>query len=111
MKDERHGESLWEEWQGNNYDQRVVSSVIYYTLEHVDIEHELVRRALASALQRDGVAYSLADGFSLIDKTYAVHGWLGVLDGENEYTVCDEYGETEYADLVDSIYPATWIEI
>ena len=45
MKDQRPGESLWEEWQGLGYDSKVDSSVIYYTFEHIDLENDLVRRA------------------------------------------------------------------
>jgi hypothetical protein len=111
MKSDRPGDFLWEEWQGSGYDPKVDCSVIYYTFDHIDLENDLVRRALASALQRDGVAISLGDGFNLIDKCSPNYGWAGIIEDEEEYTVCDENGETEYGDLVDSILPATWIEI
>jgi hypothetical protein len=111
MKSDRPGDFLWEEWEGSGYDPRVDCSVIYYTFEHIDLENDLVRRALASALQRDGVAISLGDGFNLIDKCSANYGWTGIIKDEADYVVCNELGETEYGDLVDSIFPATWIEI
>lgn len=111
MKDERPGDFLWEEWQGSGYDSKVESSVVYYTFDHIDLENDLVRRALASALQRDGVAVSLGDGFSMIDKSIPYHGWAGIIEEENDYFVCDEHGETEYGDLVDVIMPTTWVEI
>ena len=111
MKSDRPGDFLWEEWEGSGYDPRVDCSVIYYTFEHIDLENDLVRRALASALQRDGVAISLGDGFNLIDKCSANYGWTGIIKDEEDYVVCNELGETEYGDLVDSIFPATWIEI
>jgi hypothetical protein len=111
MKSDRPGDFLWEEWQGLGYDPKVDFSVIYYTFDHIDLENDLVRRALASALQRDGVAISLGDGFNLIDKCSPNYGWAGIIEGEEEYAVCDENGETEYGDLVDSILPITWIEI
>ena len=59
MKDVRIGEHLWSEWDGEGYQNLLECGVVYYTLEHIDLENELVRRGLASALQRDGVAYSL----------------------------------------------------
>jgi hypothetical protein len=111
MRSDRPGDFLWEEWEGSGYDPQVDCSVIYYTFEHIDLENDLVRRALASALQRDGVAISLGDGFNLIDKCSANYGWTGIIEDEEDYVVCNELGETEYGDLVDSIFPATWIEI
>lgn len=111
MKDQRPGEFLWEEWQGLGYESRVESSVTYYTFEHIDLDNDLVRRALASALQRDGVAISLGDGFAMIEKSAPYYGWAGFVDDDQEYSVCDEHGETEYGDFVDSILPTTWIEI
>ena len=111
MKNDRPGDFLWEEWQGSGYDCLVDSSVIYYTFDHIDLENDLVRRALASALQKDGVAISLGDGFSLIEKALPNHGWAGLLKDEQEYVVCNQEGETEYGEFVDSIIPTTWIEI
>jgi uncharacterized protein involved in tolerance to divalent cations len=111
MKDSRPGDFLWEEWEGFGYDSEVECSVIYYTFDHIDLENDLVRRALASALQRDGVAISLGDGFNLIDKCSPKYGWAGVVENQYEYVVCDKHGETEYGELVDSVLPATWIEI
>ena len=75
------------------------------------MENDLVRRALASALQRDGVAVSLGDGFNMIDKSTPVHGWSGIINGELEFTVCDDLGETEYGDIVGAALATTWIEI
>jgi len=111
MKDERPGDFLWEEWQGNGYDSKVDCSVVYFTFDHIDLENDLVRRDLASALQRDGVAISLGDGFSLIEKSLANHGWVGIVEDNEEYSSCDDNGETQYGDFVDSIIPTTWIEI
>ena len=111
MKDSRPGDFLWEEWEGSGYDSQVDCSVIYYTFDHIDLENDLIRRALASALQRDGVAISLGDGYNLIDKCFPNYGWTGIIEDEEDYVVCDELGETEYGEFVDSILPATWIEI
>ena len=111
MRNDRQGDFLWEEWQGSGYDSQIDCSVIYYTFEHVDLENDVVRRALASALQRDGVAISLGDGFNLIDKCFPIYGWIGIIEDEEDYVVCNELGETEYGDLVDSTFFVTWIEI
>jgi len=71
----------------------------------------LVRRALASALQRDGVAVSLGDGFNMIDKATPIHGWSGLIEEELDFTVCDDSGETEYGDVVGIALATTWVEI
>jgi hypothetical protein len=111
MKSDRPGDFLWEEWEGSGYDSTIDCSVIYCTFDHIDLGNDLVRRALASALQRDGVAISLGDGFNLIDKCSPNYGWAGIIKNEENYAVCDQSGETEYGEFVDSVLPATWIEI
>ena len=62
-------------------------------------------------MQRDGVAVSLGDGFNMIDKSYPTYGWCGIIDGEFDYIVCDDSGETEYGDFVELALPVSWIEI
>jgi len=111
IKDERHGQHLWSEWSGNGYNEQLTFSTVYYTFDHVDLENDLVRRALASALQRDGVAVSLGDGFNMIDKATPIHGWSGLIEEELDFTVCDDSGETEYGDIVGVALATTWIEI
>jgi hypothetical protein len=111
MKTDRPGDFLWEEWDGSGYDQKVDCSIVYHTFDHIDLENDLIRRALASALQRDGVAISLGDGFNLIDKCFPNYGWAGIIKDEEGYVVSNSEGETEYGDIVDPILPITWIEI
>lgn len=111
MKDVRLGESLWIQWHGNGYISDSGSELIYYTLDHVDIENEIVRRALASTLQRDGICDSLSDGFNIIEKASIEHGYSGIIEGETEYSVCNDDSETEYGDLVEEPLPTTWVEI
>lgn len=111
MKDKRPGEELWLEWHGLNYYASKDDAVIYYTFGDVDLENEIVRRALASSLQRDGVADSLSEGFKYIDKAIISTGWAGNLEEEHDYIVCSQDGETEYGDFVDSAIEITWIEI
>lgn len=110
MRDIRHGEHLWFEWAGDGYFSNGSSELVYCTIGHVDMDNEVVRRALASVLQRDGIVDSLGDGFKYIENKSAQAGWAGMLPDENEYSYCDESGETEYGDFVEKIEQFTWIE-
>lgn len=111
MKDVRLGESLWSEWAGEGFSAETSGKSIYYTIDHVDIENDIVLRALASTLQRDGLADSLSDGFKMIESGAFEFGYCGFLEGETEYTVCDEDAETEYGDYVDEPLPTTWVAL
>lgn len=110
MKDVRPGEELWFQWSGSDYFSGTNSELVYCTIGHVDMENEVVRRALASVLQRDGIVDSLGDGFTFIYEKETHAGWAGILPDENEYTYCDENGETEYGDIIESPLEFTWIE-
>jgi len=110
MRDIRYGEGLWFEWSGSGYFSEGDSDLVFCTIGHVDVENEIVRRALASVLQRDGVVDKLSDGFNLIQDKAVQIGWAGILPDETEYTYCDESGETEYGDQVEKIEEFTWIE-
>lgn len=111
MRDSRKGECLWYEWTGEGFDSSGSDTVVFYTEGHVDVEHDVVRRALASSLQRDGVAVSLGQGYGAIDNGDVSQGYAGEVDGSRELYVCDENGETEYGDSVDSLNPITWVEV
>ena len=111
MKDVRHGEHLWFCWEGDGYFPDTGSDLIYFTLGHVEVDNEVVLRALASTLQRDGVVDSLADGFRMVESATSQQGHAGILDGEQVYLVCDEDGETEYGDQVVESLDATWVEL
>ncbi len=110
MKDTRVGEELWFEWNGNGYFSQYDSTLIYCTIGIVDVENDIVRRALASVLQRDGISDSLGDGFKFIEEKVIHFGWAGILPDDTEYVYCDEDGETEYGDQVEKIESFTWIE-
>ena len=101
MRDKRVGESLWEPWDGTQ------GGNSYITLAHVDCENEIVRRALASSMQRDGVVESLGGGFSALEEARFVACWVGTVDGDREYILCDESGETEDGHSVDLPLEAT----
>lgn len=111
MNDSRPGETLWSEWLGEDYSLFSKGGIVYYTIDHVDIENEVVKRALASAFQRDGVADSLGEGYKLAESCIVTHGNVGFSEGEDEPTVCDEDGETYYGDEIDEVLDATWVEI
>ena len=44
-KDTRPGEELWCEWAGSGYSKNNSEAIVYYTLDHVDMDNELVSRA------------------------------------------------------------------
>lgn len=110
MKDIRHGEHLWLSWEGEGYFSDTHSELIFFTEGAVDMDNEIVRRALASVLQRDGICDSLSDGFKLLEGSSTLGGFAGFLPGETEYTVCDEEGYTEYGDKVEKVLDMTWVE-
>ena len=111
MKDSRIGESLWLEWSGEDDGSFRSADVVFYTDDHVDLENDIVRRALASALQRDGIAISLGAGYAYVDRASMVYGYAGSVDGSLDLVKCDEYGETRDGDTVDSVMKVTWVEI
>ena len=109
MRDLRTGECLWSEWAGDGFSSESFD-LVFFTQGHVDIEHEIVSRALASALQRDGSADTLGDGFRLAEKGRVTHGFAGIVDGDIDYTVCNELGETREGDEVDEVLEVTWVD-
>ena len=111
MKDSRVGQSLWQEWYGSGYDPENPDSLVFYTVDHVSLDEDVVLRALASCLQRDGVADSLGDGFKLATNGVVSIGYAGVLDSDNELSVCDLDGFTSYGDFLSDVQEITWIEI
>jgi hypothetical protein len=111
LKTDRPGEWLWEEWLGEGYQSDNKDVIVYVTYEHVDMTNEVVRRALASCLQRDGVSDSLSDGFRMLEVGQHMTGYIGYTDGEKHPSVTDEFGETLDGDIADYLSEATWIEI
>ena len=111
MRDSRAGECLWQEWTGDGLEPSTASSVLFFTFDHVDVEHEVVRRALASALQRDGTSESLGRGYGAIQAGTTSQGYAGTIEGERDLTLCNEHGETYYGDQVQQPLPITWVEV
>jgi hypothetical protein len=111
MKDSRIGECLWSEWTGEDHEHSSCAELFFFTEEHVDMEHEVVRRALASALQRDGSAVSLGDGFKLVESAESYFLYAGEVDGNTELTICDESGETRNGDIVEDVKKITIVAL
>jgi hypothetical protein len=112
MKDSRVGESLWEEWLGSGYLNFLENSdtFIFYTKDHVSMENDLVRRALASAIQRDGITDSLSESFKKLEGSEATFGWAGNSDFDLELMSCDELGYTDLGDSLTEVLPITWVK-
>jgi hypothetical protein len=109
LKNDRIGEWLWEEWDGESYNTFHEESIVYVTYDNVDLNEEIVRRALASCMQRDGVADSLSNSFEMIEKGSIIHGYVGFIEGEKTPYLTDEFGETVDGDQTDYISEATWV--
>jgi hypothetical protein len=111
MRDKRTGECLWFEWSGDGFNTSRPSSIIFFTYDHVDLDIDLIKRALASALQRDGIVISLGEGYKAVERGHISFGYVGEIDEEIYPTVCTEQGETKYGNLVTNPEPVTWVEI
>lgn len=111
MKDSRIGESLWSIWEGYGYSEALANSIVYVTETHLDLDHEVVRKALASSIQRDGIVYSLSQAFQAIDAGAVCHGWIGLYSDEMYETVCDESGLTEEGVQLEAVIPVTFVEV
>ena len=112
MKDSRKGEALWFEWDGDGYINVYHSdAIVFYTEEHVDVEHEVVRRALASTIQRDGIVDSLSEAFGLLLSSHTSLVFSGKISGETYPVICSKDGTTEDGESVDEIVPITVVEI
>lgn len=111
MKHSRIGECLWSIWEGVGYEDQLPYSVVYYTEDHVDLEQEVVRKALASSIQRDGLVYSLAQGYGAIAAGAISQKWVGLGDGELYEEICDKDGFTQSESILNSVVPATFVEV
>jgi hypothetical protein len=111
MIDRRPGDYLWLDWSGEGYEQTRLNPIMFYTEEHVDVDHDVVKRALASALQRDGSVDSLSQAFYVVERAKVSHLYAGYIDGEVYLTICNDQGETAYGDQVDEILSITLVEV
>lgn len=114
MKDSRIGESLWSIWEGDGLPTSLSDSeVIYYTHEHVDLENEIVRRALASSIQRDGISLSLGQSFRMIEQSAVTLAASTTFPDARIPTYCDSEGSTPFGDFVGSedLVLTTFVEV
>ena len=111
MKDKRKGESLWSEWTGELYEKDRSSAVVFYTVEHVDLENEVVRRALASAVQREGIVNTLGEAFKAVETAACKRSYAGELREVRDYAICNDKGETSLGDKVENLVPVTLVEL
>ena len=110
-KDSRIGESLWFIWDGEGHEVSSNESIVFYTEEHIDIEQDVVRKALASSIQREGISDSLSGGFSLIASGISGHSFAGSsLVSEKQY-ICNDAGVSESEEQLSGVVPITWVEI
>lgn len=109
MKNDRAGDWLWEEWDGEEIESD--SDLIYYTTDWVDLNNDIVRRALASYLQRDGVAESLSDGFKMAESAKVTYTYAGYLLDEKILSTCDDTGETSFGETVSNVALVTLVEV
>ena len=111
MKDSRIGECLWSIWEGDGYESGFADSVTYYTYDHVDIDQEVVRKALASSIQRDGLAYSLYEAFQLIESGLVLLGRAGKEPEALYETSCDQFGESSSGAALEDVVEVTFVEV
>lgn len=110
MKDTRPGELLWLEWPGDPVGDAPDGAYLLYTEGHVDVENEVVLRALASALQREGIVSSLYEGFNAAAGAVVSFGWSGYLSDDPVPVECDESGTVYGGEEVDPPpTPSTWV--
>ncbi len=105
------GESLWSVWDGENFEQTDPEAVVYYTVGKVDLDNDLIRRALAAAIQHDGTADTLGDAYKAIEAGRIVYGYSGYEEGEDTPTQCDWEGDSFYGEAVKNPQDTTWVEV
>lgn len=112
MKNDRIGEYLWHEWDGSLLKNVGSNSIVYYTEGHIDVSNAVVKRALASAAQRDGIFDSLGEAMVSAEQAKVYYLWAGFEDASDEsLSVCDEFGETFYGDILENVLEFTFVEL
>ena len=110
-KDSRIGESLWFIWDGNDQDPFHRDSIVFYTEEHIDIEEDVVRKAFASSIQREGISDSLSGGFTLIASGISGHTYAGYCLESERQLICNADGYSESGSPLSGVVPVTWVAI
>jgi len=111
MRDSRRGETLWFEWTGELYVRDRKSSVVFFTWDHVSIENDVVKRALASVLQREGIVNTLGEGYRAVESTNPKWKYAGMTQDSDDLVICNDEGETFLGDNVPTWAPITLVEV
>jgi hypothetical protein len=108
--DFRLGEDLWMMWDGRGLSSG--ADIVYYTYTHVDTNNAMVQRALACAIQRDGLVHSIGEGFKAQEGSTTTQTYLG-RDPEDDTgeMLCDVTGETSEGDHLSEWVSVTLIEL
>lgn len=81
----------WLIWEGNDYPNKLHSdSIVFYINEHVYLDNDPEsRRALARAIQQEGITYSLGESYKLIeDSVVELAGYWYPEDEDRFPTYC-----------------------
>lgn len=111
MRDSRRGETLWFEWTGELYVRERKKSVVFFTWDHVDLEHDVIKRALASVLQREGIVNTLGEGYRTVESSKTHWRYAGMTDDSEDLVICNDEGETFLGDHVPTWAPVTIVEV
>jgi hypothetical protein len=113
VSDSRPGDSFWYPWDGQEYEQQLLNPYIYQTEGHVDLENETVRKALASAIQRDGISYSIGAAYGLVDQSVHTLTYGGAIGGDHVRAIVDyETGLSIYSqEPTEDIVELTIVEL
>lgn len=107
MRRRKVSKSEWLTWEGDDFPRTFHSdSVVFYITGHFDLNSDQeLRKDLATAIQREGIALSLGKSFSLIDSASISHAGYCAEDPEVDLPV--------YCDLDDESYDwdATYVEV
>ena len=98
---------LWEEWPSELHP----GFVVFFTYGHPSLEHDVVRGALARALQTSGTVDGLGHAYKRLEAVQPYYGWSGIPEDSTEMFACDESGETTSGEIVPDPRPTTWVEV
>lgn len=101
-------EPVWLIWDGDNFPREIHSdSVVFYLNEHVYLDDdEIAKKSLAKQILQEGIAYSLGESFSLVEKSaISLAGYRYENDDDTDIPIyCDN-------DDPDLDYDATFVEV
>jgi hypothetical protein len=98
---------VWFTWEGDDFPRKIHSdSVVFYLSEHVYMDdHESYTRSLARQIQREGISYSLAEAYKLIEQGYVTKAGYYFEDGDESFPVYCEDEDPNWE------WDATFVEV